>query len=379
MKRDLPNEVMMLCDSVRKFMQKEVAPQIDRIDHYPVIPAPEGFFDSVLARLGELGLLSLMVPAEFAGSGLGIGILSAVVETMAEIYASIPALLLGHSIGQSLILEVGSPAQKERWLTTDGSRGRPPVLAFPMYQEPQGQGLLRERSGVSEGEVIVEGRCDLVVNGPLADGLVLPVWGTEGMGIIVLPREAKGVTLSEPVLTLGLRACPVADILVNGVKVPREEMAVTGGPTASLEATYRIFSGPVAALCAGISGLSIEKATAYVRERRQGGRPLAEYSQVRMMIASMARRYETARLAAGRLSESGAPRCAEDLALFISARDGVARAVQDGVQLLGGYGYMEDYGQERCMRDAKQAHMLLGRDDLRCLDLAAMRVESVLA
>jgi alkylation response protein AidB-like acyl-CoA dehydrogenase len=147
------------------------------------------------------------------------------------------------------------------------------------------------------------------------------------------------------------------------------------GLAVSLSATCNVFSGPVAALCAGICGGSLKKAVAYVKERRQGGRMLAEYSQVQMMIAGMASRYEKARVAAERLSESGGLRDAEDIALFISARDGVARAVQDGVQLLGGYGYMEDYGQERCMRDAKQAQMMLGRDDLRRLDMAALHLE----
>lgn len=374
MRRDLSNEARMLCESVRRFMQKEIVPVLEKIDHYPVTPAPQGFFDSLLSRLGELGLLSLMAPTEYGGSGLGVGILSEVVETMAEDYASVPALVLAHSIGQKLLVEAGTAEQKDRWLKPDESLARPAVLAFPMYHEPDSHGFLRECARDPKGEIAVEGTCDLVVNAPIADGFVLPVRLGDGMGLVVLPRETKGVSLSEPVLTLGLRACPVADVRVEQVKVPKEA-CIGSGASIPLKETYSLFSGPVAALSAGICGSSLKKAAAYVKERRQGGHVLAEYSQIQMMVAGMATRHETACRAAQRLSESGGLRDAEDIALFISARDGVARAVQDGVQLLGGYGYMEDYGQERCMRDAKQAQMILGRDDLRRLDIAALHLE----
>jgi alkylation response protein AidB-like acyl-CoA dehydrogenase len=220
----------------------------------------------------------------------------------------------------------------------------------------------------------IDGRCELVGNGPIADGLVLPIHSPDGMKFCVLPGNTKGVSLSGPVLTLGLRACPVADASADRARVPGEAM-IHPGTAISLSAVYSLFSGPVAALCAGICRCSLKKASAYIKERRQGGRILAEYSQLRMMISSMTERYQTACVAAERLSEAGGLKGADDTALFVSARDGVARAAQDGVQLLGGYGYMEEYGQERCMRDAKQAQMMLGRDDLRRLELAAVSLE----
>jgi alkylation response protein AidB-like acyl-CoA dehydrogenase len=84
----------------------------------------------------------------------------------------------------------------------------------------------------------------------------------------------------------------------------------------------------------------------------------------------MAQSRETALTAAEKISRAGGMKDSRLTALFLSAREGVTAALQDGVQLLGGYGYMEDYGQERCMRDGRQARMLLGRDDRRKLTLA---------
>jgi alkylation response protein AidB-like acyl-CoA dehydrogenase len=272
-------------------------------------------------------------------------------------------------MARHILAEQGTEDQKRRWLEPDPSGGRTPLLAFPMYLEHDGTGLDLTESADSSRTRILRGSCELVVNGPIADGLLLPVRVGRGLGLLVLSREIEQMSLSEPVLTLGLRGCPVADVGADGVRVPNEAVLGDWGAS-SLQKTYELFSGPVAALCAGIGTGSLRRAAAYVGERRQGGRRLEEYSQVRMMIASMARQCEMARTAAQKLSAPAAMEQDAAIALFISAREGIARAVQDGVQLLGGYGYMEDYGQERRMRDAKQAQMLLGRDDLRRLELA---------
>jgi len=361
-------EIRLFCDSLKRFMHKEVAPRVEAVDHYPVVPEPAGTFESLLAGLDELGLLSLLSSQESTDAEGAMELLAAAVETMAQTYASVPALILAHTLAQYLVSVQGTEEQKQHWLAPLASRGRMPLLAFPMYLEPDGTGLELEDFTDENRARTLLGSCDLVVNSPLADALLLPVRVDGGLGMILLPRDTDRLSLSEPVLTLGLRGCPVADVEADGVVVPDE--AVLGGwGTTSLKEVYNVFAGPVAALCAGICAGSLHEAAAYVEERRQGGHLLREYSQVRMMLAGMARDCEIARTAAQSLSRPEGVKGEQAISLFVSAREGVTRAVQDGVQLLGGYGYMEDYGQERRMRDAKQAQILLGRDDLRRLDL----------
>ena len=362
-------ELRMLCESLKKFMEKDVAPSVEAIDHFPVVPEPEGYFSTLLSKLHDLGLLSFLSPSESGKTEGFLEILAAATGTMAEIYASVPALILAHSMARYLLAEHGTEEQKQKWLAPAGANGRVPLLAFPMYLEPDGSGLALSGSQDANKTVTLQGTCELVVNSPLADGLLLAVRAEEGMGLVLLPREAQGVGLSAPILTLGLRGCPVADVEARGIQIPEEAILGEWGK-ASLTEAYRLFSGPVAALCAGICTGSLLEAAAYVKERRQGGHRLEEYSQVRMMIASMVRHCEVARTAADILSGPANLENPRVDALLVTARDGTARAVQDGVQLLGGYGYMEDYGQERRMRDAKQAQMLLGRDDLRRLEMA---------
>jgi alkylation response protein AidB-like acyl-CoA dehydrogenase len=374
MNREISQDARILCDSVRKFMEAEVRPRIETLDHYPVVAEPPGFFERLVAGLGDLGLLSLIVPAELGGSGLGMELFSTLLETMAETYASVAALLVAHTVAQRCILDAGTPEQRERWLCADPSRGRPPLLGFPLYLEPDETAEFpREFGNEGPAGAAVEGTCELVVNAPIAEGLVLPVAGPQGTALIVAAGTARGVRISAPVLTLGLRGCPVADVVLEEARFsPEARIALEG--EAPLKRICERFMGPVAAIAAGICGASLARAISYTKERRQGGRLLAEYSQVRMMIASMVHRHETARLASRVLSCQEGGAAAEGTTLFVAARDGAARAVQDGVQLLGGYGYMEEYGQERCMRDAKQVQMMLGRDDLRSLELATRRL-----
>ncbi len=369
----LPEETMILSESVRKFMDNEVRPLIEKLDHYPVVPEPEGVYQHLVASLGRLGVLSLLVPSEWSGAGLDFEMFSIVLERMAECYASIAAMVLAHTVGQKGIEEAGSEEQKRQWLAIDEEKARPPLLAFPLYLEPvtQQSGFLTGSGLGADGDITVQGTCELVVNAPIADALVLPVEGPTGVSLIVVPKGHQGVTVSHPVLTLGLRGCPVADVVIDRATVSRR-MHISLSSTGSLARICEQFLGPVVALASGICKASLEKAVSYVKERRQGGRVLAEYSQIRMIISAMVRAYDTVRLAAEQLSRKEIEaRADQAVSLFIVARESAARMVQDGVQLLGGYGYMEDYGQERCMRDAKQVQMIFGRDDIRCLELAS--------
>lgn len=369
-------EITLLADSLRRFMEREIVPTVDAVDHFPTVPAPDGFHDNLVASLGGLGLLSVAAGPEAEG-GMDadpLEILAAASEVMGEIYASVPAILLAHALAQQLLLRYGTPDQRHRWLRSDPERGRPPLLAFPLYLEPDADGLELRGERDENGALCLGGSCNLVVNGPIADGLVLPVRREDGLGLVALEPCTPGLSLGPPVLTLGFRGCPVCDVSAAGVVVSKD--GSPGGPEPiSLREAYAEIASPVASLCAGIGSGSLKAASAYLAERRQGGHRLLEYSHLRRMIAGMASRCEVARSAAAQITRSGGCLTPAALALFITAREGVARATQDGVQLLGGYGYMEDYGQERRMRDAKQAQLMLGRDALRELELAGTCLE----
>ena len=369
MEKELSHEISILCDSVKKFMKKNVAPVIESVDHYPAAGVPDGFFDSLLSHLGSLGLLEVPYLSKPEASDEQVGILTAVTETAAEIYASVPMLILANAFARYLLLEKGTEEQKKRWLEQNSAGSRIPLLGFPLYMEPDGNGLSLEGSREQDGSITLKGSCELVVNAPLADGLMLPLHLDNGLGLVVLPSDIEALELSSPVLTLGLRGCPVADAKGDGIRVPEAMILDLENSTALVEA-LSLFAGPVAALCSGICRGSLREAAAYTTERRQGGHRLEEYSQMRMMIASMAMRSHVAHSAAEQITRSGGIDTPGALASFLQAREAATLATQDGVQLLGGYGYMEDYGQERRMRDARQAQALLGRDDRRRLQLS---------
>jgi len=368
MEPERSHEISILSDSVKKFMQKQILPAVEAVDHYPASPGPDGFFDSLLSHLGALGLLDLPSFPTPEGPGEEVNMLTAISETAAEIYASVPVILLAHGFARHLVVRTGRKEQQERWLPPAPDGSRPPLLGAPLYMEPDGCGLRLEGSVQADGSIHLTGTCEMVVNAPLADGLLLPVHVGKGMALVLLPADFQGLERSHPLLTLGLRACPVADVTLNNVRVP--EHALLDAEHQAWAETCSLFAGPVAGLCAGICRGSLQEAVDYVAERRQGGHRLEEYSQVRMMIASMGMRMEAARAAAAGITRGGGLHVPETIARFVEAREAAVHATQDGVQLLGGYGYMEDYGQERRMRDARQVQALFGRDDRRRMELA---------
>lgn len=317
--------------SVERFASRELEPRLDDIEH------GEGLPRSVIEGLGALGLLGLD-PADG-----GLEHLSTALDLLSRTTAAPAALLLAHAVARQLLLDStasnGASEIKSRALA-DGA-----LLGYPLYAEP---GLSGATDGVWE----------LCVGAPVADFLVLPATERE---IIVVERDAPGVEVGPQLLTLGMRGCPIADVRVPPAE--REHRLPVAVPS-----TVRRFRGPAVAIAAGIVERSLHTTTDYALSRYQAGSSIIRHQQVRAMLAGMvgdatASHDAALRLSQGLLAEHAA------MALFIETKERAARATIDGVQLLGGYGYMEDYGQERCMRDARQAQCLFGRTDVQRQEL----------
>jgi alkylation response protein AidB-like acyl-CoA dehydrogenase len=171
--------------------------------------------------------------------------------------------------------------------------------------------------------------------------------------------------MSEPIATLGMRGCPVADVFFDRTIVPKDAMVADADE--ALDRVARWARGPAVAISAGVLARSLETASEYARARIQGGGPIVDHHEVRRLLAGLMADLAFCRDAMHRLCGE-APEPEASLA-FAEAKRRAAHATVDGVQILGGNGYMEDYFQERGMRDAKQAQALFGRADL-CVQAA---------
>lgn len=327
-------ERVLVESSVERFAERWVGPNLEQLEHYPDRPLPEGYLDV----LRELGLLDFDTRAE-----QGLPLLASALRTLADAAAAPAALVFAHALGQHLLLEDNQQAAG--------------LCAYPIYAEPESPTLSYEET---RDGIVLDGTCQMVVGAPVAQTLVLPAHGPGGIALLTLEPTLRGLEVGEPLLTLGMRGCPTADVTLSGARVP--SAASTRSAGALIERVHALFRAPAAAIAAGVLAHSTRTAASYTTDCYQGGHNIIDYQEVRRLLAGM--------LAAGALCASATRELLDNPAepaateLFLEAKKRAARATCDGVQLLGGYGYMEDYGQERCMRDAKQAEYLLGRPEM---------------
>lgn len=336
------SELELIRESVRRFAREVVAPTLHDLNHYPDLALPP----KLLPGLAELGLLEDFADKSLLGAALG---------ELSRVAAAPAALLLTHAFARELVREAGGPRASTLLAKNGGG-----LFAYPIYAEP---GLTDAAPSLRRAgaELELDGVAELVVNAPLAKVLILPVRDLDADGafaLVALDASGPGVVVGAPLLTLGMRGCPTADVSFSRARFPQDRRL--GASPSFASAATRRFRGPALALAAGVLESSIQTATEYAQERYQGGCPIIEHQEVRAILGRMLEDLAVCAEAAARVGELPESR---SLALFVHAKERVAHATSDGVQLLGGNGYMEDYPQERAMRDAKQAQYLFGRTD----------------
>lgn len=345
-----------------RFAKKELEPKAIDLDDYPF----GAFNDAALKVAEEVGLFKLMVPEALGGSGQGVAVLCQILEELAGADASFAAVVLVHSMAQAALVQWGTAPVIDKYL-------RSPLLAFPAYVLPTDlpRTVSAEKRG---GGFVLSGKLDYLALAPVAQALIVPAEGkgTDKVGFFVVDSRAKGLSIGEPVLSLGLRNCPVADVELAGVEVGAENQLC-----AEADAVYPAlaagFRPAVAALSVGVVAGSFETAKNYAKERYQGGRMIVEYDQVRLLLANLAVVAESGKALVRSMAiaaDEKRPWPVSDAGLILLS-EAASRATSDGVQVLGGYGYMQDYGQEKRMRDAKQIEAIFGAAPVKRLELIA--------
>ncbi len=366
--RERERELGSYRELARSFAARELAKKTRERDRHPFGP----FFHDVLEKAREAGFLGILVPPDQGGAGGDMEILCTVLEEISRVDASLAAVILTNTAAQLAVLSSGSKGACSELLGGTGST-RQPVLAYPCYLDPSAgaEGL---PMAVPRGDgAAMSGDIPLLSLGGQALRAVVPALARDdgGFSFFLLDLEGQGVARSAPVLTLGLHACPCVDVSLDSAACER-----LGGPGSG----PGIFTGMYAPLLAasafiqaGIMRGSYECALAYARERRQGGRKIINWSEVEMILADMLMRVSSAglmlRQALMRLDGDDASSLvhAEAAALLVHSMAGTVTS--DGVQVLGGYGYMKDYGQEKRYRDAHQLQAFLGQPAMKKLSM----------
>ena len=353
----LSPEQELLRATVREFARRDVAPRAKAID------AAQSFPTESWGQAAELGLLGATAPAEYGGAGLGLAELCIVGEELAAACLSTAATVLHQAdmvVGR--IARHGSAEQKERWLPglIDGS-----VIGCLAMTEPEAGSdvmSMRTRAERIDGGWRLDGTKTFITNGPVAD-LALVYARTGGaeerrLGLFAIPTDAPGFARGRKFSKMGWRGSPTGELILDGCEVGDE--ALVGGPDegrAILLAGLDSERVLMAAESVGVAQGALEVALDYARERRQFGRPIGEFQLIGGKLADMYTETEAARAltwtALARVEAEAAGSRELASAAKLMGGDVAMRVTTEAVQVLGGYGYIDEFPVERYMRDAK--------------------------
>lgn len=360
-------EMQMLARAASEFASGELISHRQETDRFPF----GLFYTTVLEKAFNLDFLHVTLPAAMGGMGMSISALCMVLERLCREDASLGALILTNCFAQEILIKAGA----QEILENRVARAKKPenfLIACPLFNNPS---EIRHvaRLVEKEGRVTLSGQIDYMVLGSIANLALVPAAGegqTSWAWCLVDPRQPS-VGISEPVLSHGLRCCPAVDLKFQNAAAVL--VGAEGEGHILFEAAVAKLSIAAAAISAGIMKGSFDEALAYTEEREQGGRKLFGWSDMRRMLADMAVQIEIADMVVSEASQSvdqGANGWEHKaLAAAIHVQESAVQVTTDGVQALGGVGYMQDFGQEKRFRDAKHIQACFGLTPLKRIRL----------
>lgn len=384
---DEASQVTLLLDSVRRWCSQEI--DAERFDREADIP------DRVLRSAAELGLFGLSIPEAFGGLGLSTTATCRVIEEVARSDASLAVSIGLHGgLGVRGLVEHGSEALKQRYLPRL-ARGEW-IAAFGSTEPGAGSDLSAIATTARQMEcdiLSIQGQKAFVTNGRFAALFTLLVRSDRRGGgrgdprrrrpaaqlLVLVPRDAAGVSVGAEEHKLGLRASSTTPVYFEDVRVPADH--VLGDPSRSRGALDSMFSVgrlSMAAGCLGGARACTERALEHAGSRRQFGRPLDAFGQVRERLtrscASLYAMESVIRLVGRRLEDGDpeTPWLSQVAKVYCS--DALWRAADDALQIHGGSGFLETTGIARRLRDSRVTRIFEGANEVLRFQLAARAV-----
>jgi alkylation response protein AidB-like acyl-CoA dehydrogenase len=368
------DEQRMIRDSAREFALQELKPHASQWEQ-------DGWIaDSAVAKLGELGLLGMMVPEEWGGSYTDYVAYALAVEEIAAGCAATSTLVSVHSsVGCGPILKFGTDAQKRRYLK-DMAQGRS-IGCFCLTEPQAGSEAhnLKTRAELKDGAWVLNGTKQFITNGKRAKVAIVfavtdPELGKRGISAFIVPTETPGFLVGRPEKKLGIRASDTCPITFDNCRIGADALLGARGKGLSI-ALSNLEGGRIgiAAQAIGIARAAFDAALAYAGTRRQFDRPIGEFGSIGNMLADMETSINAARmltLHAARLRGAGEPCLSEACQAKLYASEMAERVCTKAVQIHGGYGYLEDYEVERHYRDARITQIYEGTSEIQRMVIA---------
>ena len=359
---------------IKDFANKEIVPyqkQWDETQEFPV---------ALFKKLGELGLMGVLIPSDYQGSGFGYHEYVTVISELGKFDGSIGLSVAAHnSLCSGHIMQFGSDAQKERWL---------PKLATAEYigawglTEPNTGSDAANMKTVAErdgSEWVINGAKNFITHGKNGDVAVLIArtgdpGDSHGMTAFVIERGTPGFTAGRKEDKLGMRASETSEMIFDNCRIPDGHRLGEVGE--GFIQSLKVLDGgriSIAALSLGIAKASLEASIQYSKERQQFNQPIANFQGISFKLAQMATELEAAALLTSRAAElkNNNQKVSKESAMAkYYASEIAVKLATEAVQIFGGYGYTKDYPVERYYRDAKLCTIGEGTSEIQKIVIA---------
>ncbi|GAA2411223.1 acyl-CoA dehydrogenase [Actinomadura vinacea] len=314
-----------------------------------------------VARLAGLGFLGIALPERYGGAGGTLVDALIVIEELAKVCRPAAFQVFEANVGPARVLEFfGTEEQCERLLP--GVVGGEVTMAIGISEPDAGSAAtdMRTKARPDGDEYVITGSKRWISGGGHATHYLLycrlsDAPGAKGIGAIIVPADAEGMSYGEREKLMGWRGIPSADVILDEVRVPKGNLVVPAGGFKDLFGVFSIERLGNSTMSLAIGQAALDRTCAYVQERLQFGRPIVEFQNVHMTVAEMAVQVEAARLLIWRAA-AGAGRGLPDPLQVSMAKcfsNEMAKKVSDlAMQLHGGNGYTEEFGIEALHRDA---------------------------
>ncbi|WFB82827.1 MULTISPECIES: acyl-CoA dehydrogenase family protein [Streptomyces] len=372
--RQLPtDEARDLLSLVRDIAQREIAPSAAEEEDTGRFPR------EVFRLLSDSGLLGLPYDADLGGGEQPYEVYLQVLEELAAARLTVGLGVSVHTLASYALAAYGTKEQQAEHLPAMLGGGL--LGAYGLSEPAAGSDAASLRTKAvreSGGDWVIDGTKAWITHGGVADFYTVMARtgedGPRGITAFLVPGDAEGLSAAVPERKMGLKGSPTAQLHLDGVRVPDTRRLGDEGQGFAI-ALAALDSGRlgIAACAIGVAQAALDEAVSYAGERRQFGKPIADFQGLRFMLADMATQVEAGRslyLSAARLRDAGLPFAKQAAMAKLHCTDAAMRVTTDAVQILGGYGYTADFPAERYMREAKVLQIVEGTNQIQRMVIA---------
>jgi alkylation response protein AidB-like acyl-CoA dehydrogenase len=373
-------EDALILDSLDRFLERAVAPQVHALEHDDVWP------EAIVAEMAALGLFGATISAEYGGLGLGAQSYAKIVEKVSSVWMSLAGIFNSHLIMAAAVERFGTAAQKSTWLARFASGEVRGGLALTEPDCGTDLQAIRTTARREGGDYLVNGTKTWISNGIHGQVFALlvktdPAAAPRHRGMsLLLAEKGAGFSVGRKFEKLGYKGIDTAELIFSDYRIPADRLigGVEGRGMQQALGGLELGRINVAARGVGIAQAALDAAVAYAQIRKTFGKPIAQHQAIQLKLADMATRVRAARLLladAARAYDQG-ERCDMEAGMAkLFASETAVEVSLEAMRIHGGYGYSKEFPIERLYRDAPFLLIGEGTNELQRIIIARQLIE----